>query len=337
MKHRTLAKIGTVATVAALALTGCSGSGDGGDESGSDSGATHAVMYTANNETQTDIISNAAAALDPSLKVDIVSGSTGPILQRVQAEDGVNSADIFFSASREALSEYVDLFEPYESPEASALPEELIDPEHRWTATNVHVVGLMVNTDQLDGEAPASWKDLTDPSYKGKIVTADPTQSSTSMAALYGAYKVLGEADFGKLLDNVEITENSGNVYPAVAQGEYAVTLGYESNIYPYIAGGQAGVELVYPEDGTFSVPEAMVLFNKAANPEAGKRLIDTILAKETQEQLLAEAFRRPSRTDIVVSDFVDLPDMESLNIVPIDEDSDEQGREAFLAFWGSH
>lgn len=329
MKISSFAKAGALATAAALLFTGCSG---GGGE-----GGASAVMYTSNNETTVGVVVDAAAAQDPSLKVDAVTGSSGPLLQRIETEAGSPAADVFYSAPADTLAEFTDVIAPYESPEAAAIPEELRDPENRWTPTNTHVVAFMANTDQIDGgSAPTTWEELTDPAWAGKVVIADPEQSSTAFTALYGAYKVLGEDGFADLAENLTVTENSSNVYPAVAQGEYAVSIGYESNIYPYIAGEQAGIEMVYPEDGTFVEYDSAFLVKDGPNGEAGEQLIDTLLSKETQEQNLEQSFRRPSRDDIDPTQFVEFEKLEDLTVVDIHGDDDEQGRDDFLALWQS-
>lgn len=335
MKLSRLTRLGAVAAVAALALTGCGGSSSGGGETGG--GESTAVMYSSNNETTIGVVVDQAAKADPKLKVEVVTGSSGPLLERIKAEAGKNSADVFYGAPAATLEEYADLVEPYDSPEAKEIPEDLVDPEHRWTATNVHVVAFMVNTDQIDNKtAPKTWSELTDPKWKGKLIVADPEQSTTALTALYGAYKVLGADNFKKLAANLEVSASSGNVYPAVANGEYAVSIGYESNIYPYVAGGQAGVEIVYPSDGTFVEEDSVIIIKDPAHPDAAKQLIDTILSKQTQEELLAQSYRRPSRSDIDVSQFVEFPKLEDLKIVDIHADADTKGRTDFLKFWKS-
>ena len=320
------ASAGLLAT--GLLLTSCSGGGGEGEP---------AVMYSSANETTVGVMTDAAAEQDPRIDVDVVTGSSGPLLQRIETEADQPAADVFFAAPEDVLEDYANYTQPYRSPEADALPEEVLDPEDRWVATNTHVVAFMANTDQIDGgEAPKSWEDLTAPEWRGKITVADPSQSSTALTALYGAYKVLGQEKFAQLADNLVVTENSGNVYPAVAQGEYAVSIGYESNIYPYVAGGQAGVEMVYPEDGTFVEYEAALIVKDAPHQETAQRLIDTILSKETQEENLEQSFRRPSREDIDPSQFIDFKPLEDLDVVDIHGEGDDQGRDDFLAYWES-
>ncbi|MDQ4213236.1 extracellular solute-binding protein [Microbacterium sp. ASV81] len=341
MKRRGIAvSSAVVAVAAALILAGCSGGEKTASPSASATApantATSAVMYSSNNATTVGVVVKAAAAVSPSLKVEAVTGSSGPLLQRIKSEAGKNSADVFYSAPADVLGAYADMIEPYKSSEESAIPKDILDPKDRWIPTNTHIVALMVNIDQIPGgAAPAKWSDLTDAKWKGKIIVADPQQSTTALTALYGAYKVLGKDGFQKLSANLKVAANSGDVYPGVANGEYAVGIGYESNIAPYIAGGQAGVKIVYPKDGTFQEQDRAILIKGSAHLDGGKRVIDTILAKKTQEQLLVQAFRRPVRSDIDVSKLVEfLPKLSSLKLVDIHSASDDKGREDFLTLW---
>ena len=88
--------------------------------------------------------------------------------------------------------------------------------------------------------------------------------------------------------------------------------------------------------DGTFVEEDSVIIISDPAHPDAAKQLIDTILAKDTQEELLAQSYRRPSRSDIDVSQFVDFPKLEDLTIVDIHGDQDTQGRADFLELWKS-
>ncbi|MCY1247888.1 hypothetical protein D9M72_612600 [compost metagenome] len=60
------------------------------------------------------------------------------------------------------------------------------------------------------------------------------------------------------------------------------------------------------------------------------------MLSKESQIELLKVAFRRPSRTDIKVSGYVQLPELSSIKVFRIDEDEAARSRDAFLADWAA-
>lgn len=295
------------------------------------------VLYTSLNaqsvETATDITRKAL----PKVKVNAVTGGSVPLLKRMEAEAAKPQGDVFWTSSANLMANYPHLFEPYKSPEAAAIPASLHEPRGLWVAANIHIVVAMLNTKRLDGPAPQSWADLTDPRYKGKIIIADPGNSSTAFTALWGIEQVLGSEGLKKLAANTTVSSAASNVVRSVGQGEYAVGITFESTAYPYVAGGQKEIKILYPSDGTFSVPDNMALFKNPANPATAKKMYDLLLSKETQTALLENAFRRPSRTDIDVSKHVDMPALSSIKIVPSDENKAAAGRDAFMARWQSY
>ena len=62
-------------------------------------------MYSSNNETTIGVVVDQAAKSDPKLKVEVVTGSSGPLLERIKAEAGKNSADVFYGAPAATLEE----------------------------------------------------------------------------------------------------------------------------------------------------------------------------------------------------------------------------------------
>lgn len=292
-------------------------------------------LYTSNNAEAVQTVIDIAKKRLPQVKIGAVTGGSATLLKRIEAEAAAPKADVFWSSSPNVLGGFKSSFAPYESPEGKAVPASYVEPGKLWTACNVHVVVLMVNTKQLGGAPiPATWKDLADPRWKGKIIVADPASSSTAYTVLWGAGKVLDADGFKALAKNVTVSRNASAVLNSVAQGEYAIGLTFESNAYAYVAGGQKEIKLVYPTDGTFVTDESVVLVKGAPNEAAARALYDMLLSKEAQTELLERAFRRPSRTDIDVSKHVDLPEMKSIKVFPIDEAESQAKRTDFLAQW---
>ncbi|WP_291278369.1 extracellular solute-binding protein [Galactobacter sp.] len=320
--RRSLRAVAALAA-SAFALSACSG--------GSDPEKT-VVMYSSANETTVGILQDSAR--DNDLKLDLVTGSSGPLLERIKSESKKPKADIFFGAPVENLAPYEEYATPVESSETEAIDPEVLEQQEGWIPINGHVVAFMVNTTRLDVDAPTSWEDLLDPKLKGKIIVASPEDSSTALVGLYAAYKTLGEDDFKKLVDNLEVSDNSGNIYPAVSQGEYQVSIGYEANIYPYVANKQPGIEMNYPTDGTAIAYDCVYLVKDSPNPQKAAEVVDQMLSKDIQIQELEDSFRRPVRTDIDPSDYTDFKSLDDLTLVDIDTDEDEAGREEFLELW---
>jgi len=300
-----------------------------------DQTAGNIVIYTSNNQQAVQAVTDTAATLLPKAKISTITGGSGQLLRRIEAEVGKPQADVFWSSSANTLGAFKPLYEPYKSPNAASIPADLVGPDNLWTACNIHVVTMMVNTKQLGGAPkPKTWAELLDPRWKGKIIIADPANSSTALTILWGFSKMLGTDALKKLAGQVTVTSAAATVLRAVAQGEYAIGLTFESNAYAYVAGGQAEIELVYPEDGTFTSPESLVLIKNAPGGELAKKAYDLLLAKETQIALLEAAYRRPSRSDIDVSKYVKLPNINAIKVFPVDEAEAAAKRKEFLADW---
>lgn len=296
------------------------------------------VIYTPNNAQAVDAVLGVAKAREPNLKISTITGGSGQLLRRIEAEAAKPQADIFWSSSANTLGAFTQLFEPYVSPEAKAIPQALHQRDGLWTASNIHLVVAMINTTRLGGKpAPKSWKDLTDPSLKGNIIIADPANSSTAYTILWGVSKLMGQEGLKALAANVTVSSAAATVLRAVSQGEYAVGLTFESNAYAYVAGGQREIQLVYPSEGTFSTAEFQALIKGAPAGATARATFDLMLSKEAQIALLENAFRRPSRDDIDVAKYADLPAMDKIKIFEIDEQDAAAQRDAFLAQWQSY
>ena len=79
------------------------------------------------------------------------------------------------------------------------------------------------------------------------------------------------------------------------------------------------------------------IVIDPLTSSEVAKAAYDLMLSKEAQIALLENAFRRPSRSDIDVSKYVELPAMESVKVFAIDEDEAAAKRDEFLKRWASY
>ncbi|MFX5785002.1 ABC transporter substrate-binding protein, partial [Acinetobacter baumannii] len=76
---------------------------------------------------------------------------------------------------------------------------------------------MMVNASQLGGlPAPKSWTDILEPRFKGKVIIADPANSSTAYAILWGVDKLLGGDGLKRLAGNVKVTSSASTVLRSV-------------------------------------------------------------------------------------------------------------------------
>ncbi|WP_082900708.1 extracellular solute-binding protein [Achromobacter insolitus] len=292
------------------------------------------VVYVSANAQSAEAVTDVARKKLPDVKLNMVGGGTGQLLKRVEAEAASPRADIFWTAFASSFERYKGNLAEYRSAELSAIPEKYVEKSGLWAASNVHVAVAMLNSKQFQGKAPKTWRDLTDPRFKGKIIVSNPEDSSTAFTILWWIEKNFGGDVLAQIAANSVVTPSGSNVVRSVGQGEYAVGITYESIAYPYVAGGQREIRLMYAEDGTFEIPDDMALIKNGPNPAAAKRAYDLMLSREVQVALLENAFRRPSRSDIKVSEIIDMPDLSSIKLLPFDEGVATADRDAFLARW---
>ncbi|MGO4625094.1 extracellular solute-binding protein [Ensifer sp. 2YAB10] len=298
--------------------------------------AADPVIYTTNPIPAVEAV-QAVIQEKAGLSTGIITGGSGVLLRRVEAEKAAPQGDVFWSSSANTMGAFKEVLEPYSSPELEAVPKELRVADDYFQPANVHVVTLMVNADQLNGTtAPADWKDLADPAWKGRIILPDPANSSTGYTIVWGLSKLLDGPTYKALVGNLVVSSSSSAVPKGVAMGEYAAGITFETNSYSYVDGGQTEISIVYPSSGTFTTPEYAALIKGAPAGEAARKAIDALLSREAQIELLKVAFRRPSRTDIQVSDYVKLPELASIKIFRIDEEEAARSRDAFLAEWAA-
>ena len=293
------------------------------------------VLYSSNNTETIETALNVVKQKAASLNIQQVTGGTGSLMKRIQAESKNPRGDVLWSGGFGTLGAYRELLEPYKSPDLAAIPAEFRGPGNLWVGTNVHVMVMMVNERQLKGvAAPTTWSDLMKPEWKGKFAITDPSKSATAYMLVYGLLKQFGKDGLEKIAANAVVTSSSGTTYKGVASGEYAVGLTLEYAAQEYVAGGQKEIKLVYPTEGSYLAPEGMFIVKGAKNMEAAKTLYNGLLSKEVQEALLKKNFRRPTRTDIAVSKLTALPDLKAIKIFALDQDQASQEYEQLVALW---
>lgn len=300
--------------------------------------AVHAqtvVLYSSNNTETIETALTAVKKKSAPLNVQQVTGGTGTLMKRIQAEAANPRGDVLWSGGFGTLGAYKGLMEPYKSPDLAAIPADFRGPDNLWVGTNVHVMVLMVNQRQLKGlAAPKTWSDLMKPEWKGKFAITDPSKSATAYMLVYGLLKQFGRDGLEKIAANAVVTSSSGTTYKGVAAGEYPVGMTIEYAAQEYVAGGQKEIKLVYPSEGSYLAPEGMFIVKGAKNMEAAKALYNGLLSKEAQQELLVKNFRRPVRTDIAVAKLTSLPEMASIKIFPLNQEAASAEYEQLVALW---
>src|SRR5690606_27415294 len=135
----------------------------------------------------------------PGLDVQTVTGGTGTMMKRIEAEAANPRGDLFWSGGFGTLGSYSSQLQPYTPDGLDAIPERFRGPDNLWVGTNVHLMVIMVNKRQLRGlPEPTTWSDLMKPEWKGKFAITDPAKSGTTYLLVYGLYKQFGQEGLDK-------------------------------------------------------------------------------------------------------------------------------------------
>ena len=283
-----------------------------------------------------DLIDNVLPAFEKAtkIKVELIEGGSGDLVNRMKAEAGRKAADVIFSVSAEVVDANPKLFSAF-TPENAKYLSENFKIEGASVPFTAVANSFGVNTKSLTpAQYPKTWIDLGNPIYKGKISAGRPDKSGSAYIQLAVILQIYGEEKgwevYTKILDNTVLSNSSGAVSKFVNDGEAAIGLSNEDTLLKYKAGG-GPVEILYPADGTSAVADVMALSATPANPAAAKAFINFMLSKEAQE-ILDSVGRRPVRSDIVAKS--PLTPLSKIKVVKYDDAWAAANRTRILAKW---
>lgn len=290
-----------------LLLTACSGertdaAGTGAGPQASDS--SEAMIYVALDEQFSRQMLERFAkehGIRSRARYDSEAAKTVGLVSALIEEQKQPRCDVFWNnelAHTVRLAQ-MGLLEPYASPSAQDVPAQWRDPENRWTAFAARARILVVNTELLPDpkQWPTSYKDLIDPKWKGRCAVARPL-TGTTLTHFTALRKALGEAGFeafltGLFANDVKFLQSNGATLRETAAGKVAFAFTDTDDYHVAKLQGKP-VACVFPDQGddglgTMLIPNSVALIKNGPNPAAGRKLIDRILARET-EALLAAA-----------------------------------------------
>jgi iron(III) transport system substrate-binding protein len=262
---------------------------------------TELLVYTALETDQIKAYETAFNKAYPDITLKWVRDSTGVITAKVLAEKANPQADIVIGTSASSMAVFANegMLQPYAPKGLDKIPAQYRDSQNppRWVGMDVYGAAICFNTVEAQKQnlpKPTSWKDLTKPVYKGKIVMPNPASSGTGFLDVSGWLQMWGEQDAWKFMDalheNIGVYTHSGSQpCKQAGAGEFPIGISFE---YRAMATKKSGapVDIIFPSEGLGWDLEASGIMKTTKKMAAAEKLMDWLATPDAMK-LFADNF----------------------------------------------
>jgi iron(III) transport system substrate-binding protein len=249
------------------------------------------VLYSPMDLPVGEKLGRAFEAQYPPIQVQIERAGSERLFQRIEQEfaSGIHAADVVNSADASHFipwkrNGWLAPFVPEDV--ARYFPAEYRDPDGMFATSRLWLSSLAYNTNLVKpADAPASFVDLLDPKWSGKMVKGHPAYSGTIMTTTFQLVRELGW-DYLEKLSKQRVMQVQSSTDPPkkLALGERAVMAdGNEYNVVLLKEAGQP-VEPVYPAEGTPTISGPTGIFVSAPHPNAARLFQAWLHTRQTQQ-----------------------------------------------------
>jgi iron(III) transport system substrate-binding protein len=301
------------------------------------------VWYTSLALPSAEKVAKLFEAAYPGIKVEVHRTGSQRILQRVMQELSANikTADVVHTsdAGHFVLLKDKKLLAKYTPAGVESFPPGFKDRDGYYYGLRATVNVIAYNTKLVPAaQAPRTWKDLLDPKWKGKLVTAHPGYSGVIATHVLALVHLYGWDYFKQLAQNKPMLVQSA-VDPSgvVASGERPVAAnGGDYTFYQTKKKGNP-LEIVYPVDGVPLVVSPTAITSFAPHPNAARLFTDFTFTREIQQVLADSEGLYTGHPQVTYP--ADRPKLSDLKLLMADpeelEKRNEELRQRFVEFFG--
>ena len=227
------------------------------------------------------------------IKTEYQRLSTGEVQAKIEEENGNPSADVWFGGTTDPYNVCASegLLEAYDAINASHITKPVYkNADNMWFGIYTGILGLMVNTDEMERlglEAPQDWTDLLKPEYEGLVWLSNYQTAGTAKLVINTMIQKYGHDEGIQFLvdldKNIEVYTKSGSgPSKNVGTGECVIGIGFlHDGITQILDNGYDNIELIIPSSGTTCEIGATAIFKGAAHPAAAKLWIEYALSPD--------------------------------------------------------
>lgn len=329
-------RLAALLLAAVCALSGCAGKADGEPSVAAPAEAERLVIYTSHKEEVWRPIVREFEERT-GIWVDVVTGGTNELLERIKWEADAPTADVMFGGGVESLQSYAQYFSPYVCAEHDRLAPQYCDADNRWTPFSALPVVLIYNPKLVTPGELTGWESLLSGEFRGRIAYADPAVSGscyTALVTMLCALDAPQEQTLQRFAENLggRLLSGSGDILDSVADGTDRVGITLEETARKRIDTGE-NLRMIYPVEGTSAVPDGCAVIRDARHEENAQKFINFAVSRDVQSLLQEKEFsRRCVRTDIEPS--TQLVRLDKLELLDYDVAWASREHEAILELW---
>jgi iron(III) transport system substrate-binding protein len=302
------------------------------------------VWYTSLALPTAEKIAKLFEAAYPGVKVEVHRTGSQRILQRVMQElqanlklvDVIHTSD----AGHFVLLKEKKLLMKYAPPGVDAFPAGFKDKDGYYFTLRATVNVIAYNTKLVPAaEAPKGWKDLLDPKWRGKMVTAHPGYSGVISTHVLALVQLYGWDYFKQLAQNkLMLVQSAVDPAGVVASGERQVAV--DGGDYYYYQMKKKGnpIEVVYPKEGVPLVSSPSAIASFAPHPNAAKLFTDFTFTRELQQVMADSEGLYTGHPEVKYP--ADKPKLSDLKLLTVDpeelEKRNEEIKSRFVEFFGA-
>ncbi|HSE94201.1 MAG TPA: extracellular solute-binding protein [Methylomirabilota bacterium] len=302
------------------------------------------VWYTSLVLPSAEKVAKMFEAAHPGIKVEVHRTGSQRVLQRLMQElqANIRNADVVHTsdAGHFVLLKDKKLLMKYTPPGVDSFPVGFKDRDGYHFGLRATVNAIAYNTTLVPAaEAPKTWKDLLDPKWKGKLVSAHPGYSGVIATHVLALVHLHGWDYFKQLAQNrVMLVQSAADPPGVVAAGERQVAVnGGDYSAYQAKKKG-APIELVYPKEGVPLVVSPTAITAFAPHPNAAKLFTDFTFTRELQQVMADSEGLYTGHPRVTYP--ADKPRLTELKLLQVDPDElekrNEEIKKRFVEFFGA-
>ena len=302
------------------------------------------VWYTSLALPSAEKVAKLFEAAYPGIKVEVHRTGSQRILQRVMQElqANIKNVDVVHTsdAGHFVLLKEKKLLARHTPAGVDRFPAGFKDKDGYYYGLRATVNVIAYNTQKISAaDAPRTWKDLLDPKWKGRMVTAHPGYSGVIATHVLALVHLHGWEYFQALAKNqLMLVQSAVDPAGVVASGERPVAV--NGGDYTFYQSKKQGnpVEIVYPKEGVPLVVSPSAIASFAPHPNAARLFTDFGFTREVQQVMADSEGLYTGHPDVKYpADRPKLSELKLLRVEPEElEKRNEEIKTRFVEFFGA-